>query len=223
MRRGTMPASRFAAWAGNRTGSRVTGVNRVTDDPNASISPTLGVAAGVTRPAEPKVTGVTGPTLSAAEVTQVTQHAMPRLPKKPIGDQCSNPGNPGNAQSEEYPTSLNVAADPAWWRDFFKERAAIREIEGGRSQEDAEELGFNDVFLEWHRRHGAHPDPRRCPGCGDELAGEADLALCDGTRVHLDAVRGVNCVIAYGQKWRGAAVTALRALGLDAPRGFTLL
>jgi hypothetical protein len=26
-------------------------------------------------------------------------------------------------------------------------------------------------------------------------------------------------VIAYGQKWRGAAVAALRALGLDPPKG----
>jgi hypothetical protein len=159
----------------------------------------LGVAAEVTRAAEPKVTRVTAPSLSADEVTQVTQHWTSRLPKKHVDDQCGNPGNPGNAQNEEYPTSLNVPAHPAWWRDFFKERAAIREIVG------------------------AHSDPRRCPGCGDELAGEADLALCDGARVHLDAVRGVNCVIAYGQKWRGAAVTALRALGLDAPRGFTLL
>jgi hypothetical protein len=81
-----------------------------------SISPALGVAAEVTRPAEPKVTGVTAPSLSADEVTQVTQHSMPRLPRKPIADQCSNPGNPGNAQSEEYSTSLNVnvAADPTW-------------------------------------------------------------------------------------------------------------
>jgi hypothetical protein len=218
-----MPASRFAAWAGNRTESRVTGVTRVTDNPKASISPALGVAAEITRAAEPKVTRVTAPSLSTDEVTQVTQHSTPRLPKKPVGDQCGNPGNPGNAQNEEYPTSLNVPAHPAWWRDFFKERAAIREIVGGGSQENAEELAFGDVIVEWHHRHGAHSDPRRCPGCGDELAGEADLALCDGARVHLDAVRGINCVIAYGQKWRGAAVTALRALGLDAPRGFTLL
>lgn len=218
-----MPASRFAAWAGNRTESRVTGVTRVTYNPNTSISAVLGVAAEVTRAAEPKVTRVTAPSLSVDEVTPVTQRSTLRLPRKPISDQCSNPGNPSNPQNEEYPTSLNVAADPAWWRDFFEERAAIREIDGGRSQEDAEELAFGDVILEWHHRHGAHSDPRRCPGCGDELAGEADLALCDGARVHLDAVRGVNCVIAYGQKWRGAAVTALRALGLDPPKGFTLL
>jgi hypothetical protein len=36
-------------------------------------------------------------------------------------------------------------------------------------------------------------------------------------------VHGVNCIIAYGQKWRGAAITALRAIGLDPPKGFTLL
>jgi hypothetical protein len=88
-------------------------------------------------------------------------------------------------------------------------------------------------MTESHRKHTPHSrlfkDTRlvlvvqRHQTDGPIMYGEADLALCDGARVHLDAVRGVNCVIAYGQKWRGAAVTALRALGLDAPRGFTLL
>jgi|HubBroStandDraft_6_1064221.scaffolds.fasta_scaffold1022000_1 hypothetical protein len=209
-----MPASRFAAWAGTRIESGVTGV---TETPNPSISAALKVAAEVTRAAEPKVTRVTAPSLSAVEVTQVTQRSRPGLPRKSSDVQCSNPGNPSNPQNEEYPTSPNVSGDPAWWRDFFEERVAIREVDGARPREDADGLAFGDVILEWHHRHGASPDLRRCAGCGDELAGEAGLVLCDGARVHLDAVRGVNCVLAYGQKWRGAAVSALRALGLDPP------
>jgi hypothetical protein len=113
--------------------------------------------------------------------------------------------------------------DPAWWRGFSEERAAIREIGGGRRREEAEGLAFGDVILRWHHRYGVRPDSRRCAGCDDELTGEAGLVLCDGTRLHLDGARGVNCAIAYGLKWRGAAVAALRVLGLDPPRGFTLL
>jgi len=156
-------------------------------------------------------------------VTQITQHSRSWLPGKSIDDQRSNPNNPSNPQNKEYPTSPDLAANLAWWRDFFKERAAMREIDGGRPRQEAEGLAFGDVTVEWHRRHGTRSDPRRCAGCGGELAGEANLVLCDGARVHLGAVHGVNCVIAYGQKWRGAAVAALRALGLDPPKGFTQL
>jgi hypothetical protein len=157
------------------------------------------------------------------EVTQVTQRQTSGLSRKSPDDQCSNPGNPSNPQNEEYPTSPEVAADPAWWRGFSEERAAIREIDGGRPREEAERLAFADVILKWHHRYGVRPDSRRCAGCGDELTGEAALVLCDGARVHLDGVHGVNCTIAYGQKWRGAAVAALRVLGLNPPSGFALL
>jgi hypothetical protein len=76
------------------------------------------------------------------------------------------------------------------------------------------------MVLEWHRRYGARPDPFRCAGCGDDLPSKGGLALSDGARVHLDAARGVNCVIGYGQKWRSFAVVALRELGFNPPQGF---
>jgi hypothetical protein len=77
------------------------------------------------------------------------------------------------------------------------------------------------MILEWHRRHGTRPDPHRCAGCGDDLPSKGDLALCDGARVHFDAVRGVDCIIAYGKKWR-SAVAALRELGFNPAQGFEL-
>ena len=215
-----MPTSRFAAWVGIGA-SRVTEVTRVTNTSNPSISAALGVGSEVTRAAEPRVTEVTVPTPSAIELTQVTQHPMPGLPRKPIDEQGGNPSNPSNPKHEEFPTLPKAAADLAWWRDLFEKRAVIREIDRGRPRENAEGLAFSDVILEWHLRHGARPDPRHCAGCGDELAAAAGLVLCDGARVHLDGVRGVNCVTAYGQKWRGAALIALGALGIDPPKGFT--
>jgi hypothetical protein len=36
-------------------------------------------------------------------------------------------------------------------------------------------------------------------------------------------VRGVDCITAFGTRWRGAAVTGLGALGLHSPEGFELL
>jgi hypothetical protein len=97
----TMPASLLAAWAGAPTESAVTRVTKVAETPNPSFS---------------------------AEVTQVTQRPTTRFPRKPVDDQYSNPGNPSNTQNVECPTSPEVAADPAWWRGFSEEPAAIREI-----------------------------------------------------------------------------------------------
>jgi hypothetical protein len=120
------------------------------------------------------------------------------------------------------PRACAATGKPEYWRDFFDERAAHREFDGGYSRAEAERLAFGEMLLEWHRRHGARPDPHRCAGCGDDMPGNGGLTLCDGARVHFDAVRGVNCIISYGRKWRRAAVAALRELGFDQPQGFEL-
>ena len=53
------------------------------------------------------------------------------------------------------------AAEAGYWQDFFDERAAHREFDGGHSRADAERLAFGEMILEWHRRYGAGPDPSR--------------------------------------------------------------
>jgi hypothetical protein len=102
---------------------------------------------------------------------------------------------------------------------FLDERAAHREFDGGHSRADAERLAFGEMILEWHRRYGARADPHRGAGCGDDLPTKDGLALCDGARVHFDAVRKVDCIITYGKKWRSAAVAALRELGFNPAAG----
>jgi len=218
-----MPASRFAAWAGAPTAERVTRVIRVTERPHLSFPAALEAVSGVTRVAEPEVTRVTAPRPNMMEVTQVTQGTRPGLPRKPAAYQCRNPGNLGNPQEGQCAASGDAAANPIWWRTFIEQRAAIRQLNSGRPRDEAEMLAFSDTVLEWHHRCGAHCDPRRCPACGDEFRGEEGLILCDGARVHLGGARGVNCLIAYGQKWRGAALTGLRVLGVSPSEGFTLL
>lgn len=121
------------------------------------------------------------------------------------------------------PVVLAALRNPSWWRDLFEERAAHRQTDAGYTRSQAERLAFGEAVLEWHRRHGTRSDPNRCAGCGEEMPINYGLALCDGARVHFDGVRGVGCIIEYGQRWRGAAVISLRALGLKSPDGYTIL
>jgi hypothetical protein len=116
-----------------------------------------------------------------------------------------------------------AAVGAEYWRDLFDERAAHHEFDGGYSRADAERLAFGEMILEWHRLLGVPPEPNHCAGCGGELPGEGGFYLCDGAYVHFDGVRGVDCIVKYGKKWRGAAVAALRMLGFDPPQGFDLL
>lgn len=86
-----------------------------------------------------------------------------------------------------------------------------REI-GQRSIEEARALALGEAECLWHERYGQRPDPRSCAGCGKPIGQSALFALPDGARVHDDA--GLACLIAYGHRWRTAAVEALRALGI---------
>jgi hypothetical protein len=128
------------------------------------------------------------------------------------------------ARAEHSPQELDRSvSDPAWWRRHFNIRTIDRELSGFRSHREAELLAFNDLVVEWHKRHGMRPDPRCCAGCGDKLPDHVGLVVDrGGVRVHFDAARRDSCVIAFGSHWRGEAVAGLRALGIDAPSGFTL-
>ena len=120
------------------------------------------------------------------------------------------------------PEKVADLAEGRRWRDRFAARI-VHWFHDDRGWEEAKRLAFGELILAWHRSHGARPLPGRCAGCGDDMPAEAGLVLSDGARLHLDSVRGVDCLIAYGQKWRGTAVGALQALGLDPPAGFKLL
>jgi hypothetical protein len=119
--------------------------------------------------------------------------------------------------------SPNPVVDPAPWRDQFYERVAIRMHEDGYPRAEAECLAFGRIILEWHLKHGARADPRRCAGCGEEASGEGSFVLLDGARLHLDGFRSIDCIIRYGAKWRSAAVDALRLLGVAPPQHFQIL
>ena len=117
-----------------------------------------------------------------------------------------------------------LSGECARWGDRYAKQIAHWSLRGQRAWQEAERLAFGELILEWHRQHGARPDPGRCSGCGDDLPAEAAaLTLGDGARLHFDSVRGADCIIAYGTRWRGTAVAGLQALGIEPPEGFELL
>jgi len=63
----------------------------------------------------------------------------------------------------------------------------------------------------------------QCAGCNEPIGGLPALDLADGTRVHFDETHALDCLFAFGERWRGDATGGLRALGLDPPAGFELL
>ncbi len=61
------------------------------------------------------------------------------------------------AQNEDWP------ADE--WRDFYDERAAIAEFDGGLSRQDAEALAYAYGVMEWLNRHPVRSSPDQCLWC----------------------------------------------------------
>ena len=121
-------------------------------------------------------------------------------------------------------TEVLAALAPKWWRDRYAARVVHWLLHGQRPWQHAECLAFAELILTWHLQHGTPPDPRCCAGCGDDLPDHSGLVIDrEGSRVHLDGVRGSNCIIAYGARWRGAAVAGLHELGIEPPDGFELL
>jgi hypothetical protein len=128
--------------------------------------------------------------------------------------------SPPESKDREKVTDLAAARH---WRDRFAARIDHWSLDGLRPWREAELLAFADMILDWHRLHGARPDPGRCAGCGDEIPSDLGLRVDrNGGRVHFDGVRRDDCIIAYGQRWRGAAGAALQAFGIDPPEGFEL-
>lgn len=110
------------------------------------------------------------------------------------------------------------------WHDRYAARIVHWFNHGQRRWQKAERVAYGEMILEWHRQHGTRPDPGRCAGCSDDLPEDGGVVIDqDDTRVHFDGVHGVDCIIAHGARWRGAAVAGLQALGVHPPEGFELL
>ena len=65
-----------------------------------------------------------------------------------FGAECAVEAPPAPAAADA-PDASAVMHDAAWWRDYFEERAAIREYDGGMSRADAEAGTFADCVARW--------------------------------------------------------------------------
>jgi hypothetical protein len=116
-----------------------------------------------------------------------------------------------------------LAALAADWR--ARHREALAHHAALHPPVEAARLAWGELECRWHRLHGVRVPPEQCAGCGKPIAGSspgtglAALDLADGNRVHLDEVHGLDCLLAFGTRWRGDATNGLRALGLDPPPG----
>jgi hypothetical protein len=99
--------------------------------------------------------------------------------------------------------------------DFFSERAAHREFDGGYSRVEAERLAWSEVELRWHLLYGECVPRNVCADCCEPFDDAEALDLIDGSRVHLGRER--RCLELWRQKWRAAATSGLQAIGLKCP------
>jgi hypothetical protein len=109
-----------------------------------------------------------------------------------------------------------AGGDLAAWRDWMGHRYAYQR-RCGYSRAEALRIVWGEAECEWHKRHGAVPDPCRCAGCGERLLPGEGLRLLDGAVVHIGDPEIVECPAVYGAQWRGAASAEMIALGLVRP------
>jgi hypothetical protein len=109
--------------------------------------------------------------------------------------------------------SADYVAD---WRDWYEERAAIRQFDGGYTRDEAECLAWSEAEDRWHRARGDRVPCDLCAGCRRPIGSAEALDLIDGNRVHFGEL---DCLIRHGDRLRAVAARALMALGLRPPDG----
>ena len=111
---------------------------------------------------------------------------------------------------------ITALADEA--RDWqARHREAIHHWATQHDRDEAARLAWGELEDRWHKLHGVQVPASRCAGCGGAIAGGTPIFdMGDGNQVHFDSL---DCLIRYGQRWRGTATRALVAMGLQPPAG----
>jgi hypothetical protein len=121
--------------------------------------------------------------------------------------------SPSEAAWDPSVSEVGGADEATWWRQELHVRT-IHQLVAGRTHDEAERLACGDLQNGWHRLHGKQFPFSQCAGCGEAIGGTPALDLGDGNRVHLDKI---DCLIRYGDRWRGDATRALARMGLTLP------
>ncbi len=100
-------------------------------------------------------------------------------PENPVSGGADDAGpesaKPAPKQPHIQPT-VSTPQTPEDWHDFYEERAAIAEYDGGLSRAEAETLAFECCLSAWRNSHPPQSDPGTCPQCGQQIP--ADGAGC---------------------------------------------
>lgn len=95
----------------------------------------------------------------------------------------------------------------AWFAAETAKRAPALGPEGARRRVAGIALNL------WNIHHGERGEANRCAGCGGYLPPSAAFTLGDGATIHAYETF-MECLIAYGNRWRPAALAGLQRLGL---------
>ncbi len=109
-------------------------------------------------------------------------------------------------------------SDPEDIQTWLHERAAMRE-DSGAARVDADKAAFDQLLWIWHAANPVEHAPGQCAACGTTL-GPPVMALPDGAQVCDKPDH--ECLIAYGNGRRMAAVDALADMGISPPAWWAL-
>jgi hypothetical protein len=110
------------------------------------------------------------------------------------------------------PALLAALDDPVDWQKRHGEALAYWAVL--HPADEAAGLAWGEMQNRWQRLHGKRFLGAQCAGCSEAIGSGPALDVADGSRVHLDTL---DCLIRYGQRWRGDASQALIAMGLPPP------
>jgi hypothetical protein len=108
-------------------------------------------------------------------------------------------------------TVESAFAEARHWHNRYRE--ALAHWGALHPAEEAAWLAWGELEDRWHRLHGARAPEWQYAGCGEPIGGLPALGLSDGTRVH--SGDRLDCLFAFGERWRSEATAGLIALGLD--------
>jgi len=114
--------------------------------------------------------------------------------------------------TEETESDFTIPTHPADWRARHHE--ALAYWNAFRPAGEAARMAWDEIESRWHMRHGERLPHWQCAGCREPIGGFSALPLADGNRVHFHRV---DCLLAFGERWRRAAAVGLTVLGLTPP------
>jgi hypothetical protein len=109
-----------------------------------------------------------------------------------------------------------VGDDVTAWRSWMRSRLGMW-LARGLLPSNALRTVWSEAENAWHLQHHPVANPDRCAGCREWMLDGPGMRLVDGAVVHFGNPDRFDCLLIYGEIWRGAASAALVALGLKSP------